>query len=126
MNAGTEESGPESKDLMSLSKPDLSYLLDFAGGDELFFKEIIQCFIESAPGFLLSMNEGALSGDDEKLRIAAHTLLPQLTIVGLLSVVPDVERIEKGSQNIDNLPVLLEKIAQKINFGMIELKKTIS
>ena len=105
--------------------PDLTYLKDIAEGDEAFIKEIISYFVEFGPGLLRSMKESALSGEREKLRFSAHTLLPQLTFVGILAAIPDVEKIERESKLNDDLFVELERAIKIVNCGIEDLKKLI-
>ncbi|HZK92587.1 MAG TPA: hypothetical protein VFC67_00165 [Prolixibacteraceae bacterium] len=105
--------------------PDLTYLKDMAAGDESFVVEIITYFVESCPDTLHSMRECALSGDHEKLRFLAHTLLPQLTFVGILAAIPYLEKIESEIKLNDDLFVKLEKAINIINYGIEDLKKMI-
>jgi HPt (histidine-containing phosphotransfer) domain-containing protein len=112
-------------DSINYPPPDLSYLVELAEGDETFIKEIITHFVESSPGFLHSMKESAMSGDHEKLRFAAHTLLPQLTFVGILAAIPYFEKIESGSILNVELIAELDCGIKIINYGIEDLKKMI-
>ncbi len=105
--------------------PDLTYLKEMADGDESFFNEIITYFVESCPDSLRSMREFALSGDHEKLGFLAHTILPQLTFVGILAAIPFFEKIERDSKLNDDLFVELERAIIIINYGIDDLKKMI-
>ena len=105
--------------------PDLKYLNEISDGDETFVKEIIVYFLETCPGLLTIMKESYLSGDREKLGFTAHKLLPQLTFVGILSAIPDVERIERGAKLADDLSSLIDGAIITINYGMEDLKKMI-
>jgi len=105
--------------------PDLTYLKDMAAGDESFVVEIITYFVDSCPDTLQSMRECALSGDHEKLRFLAHTLLPQLTFVGILAAIPHLEKIESEIKLNDDLFVDLERAIEIINYGIKDLKKMI-
>jgi hypothetical protein len=105
--------------------PDLTYLKEMAGGDEDFVKEIINHFLENGPRLINLMRESALSGDDEKLHFAAHKLLPQLTFVGILTAIPDIEKIENDYKLMGDLSVVIERAIKTINFGIEDLKKMI-
>ena len=115
----------ESIDRVPYPLPDLTYLKEMAGGDEAFVEEIITYFIEFGPDSLLRMRESALSGDYEKLRFCAHTLLPQLTFVGILSAIPYVEKIEKDCNLNDKLFVELDSAIKIISYGIEDLKSMI-
>lgn len=95
----------------NFSVPDLTYLREMSGGDESFIKEIIGLFIEDCPSMLKAIQESAAAGDHEKLRILTHKLVPQLTFVGILSVISDVKEINKESREM-NSSDLAEKIAR--------------
>lgn len=118
-NAGYQE------DDTTYPLPDLTYLNEMADGDETFVKEMITHFLEIAPGSLGSLKESALSGDLDKLRFVAHTLLPQLTFVGILAAIPDISQIEEGSKQGDDLSVGIERAIKIINYGIEDLKKMI-
>lgn len=105
--------------------PDLTYLKEMAAGDEAFVKEIITYFLENGPRLLNLLRESALSGDQENLHFAAHKLLPQLTFVGILAAIPDVEKIENDYKHMDDLFVVIERAIRIINFGIEDLKKMI-
>lgn len=105
--------------------PDLTYLKDMAAGDESFVVEIITYFVDSCPDTLQSMRECALSGDHEKIRFLVHTLLPQLTFVGILAAIPYLEKIESEIKLNDDFFVELERAIKIINHGIEDLKKMI-
>lgn len=105
--------------------PDLTYLREMAEGDEVFFKEMINHFLENAPKSLLLLRESASLKDYEKVRFIAHKLLPQLTFVGILSAVDDVKKIENENKLIDDLSVVIERVIITINNGIEHLKKLV-
>jgi len=105
--------------------PDLTYLREMAEGDEVFFKEMINHFLENAPKSLLLLRDSALLKDYEKVRFVAHKLLPQLSFVGILSAVDDVKKIENENKLIDDLSVVIERVIIKINNGIEHLKKLV-
>jgi len=121
----TEDKIIESIDRVLYPLPDLTYLKEMAGGDEVFVDEIISYFIKFGPDSLLTMRESALSGDYEKLRFCAHTLLPQLTFVGILAAIPYVEKIERDYKLIDKLFNELDAAIKIISYGIEDLKNMI-
>ena len=110
---------------MNYPKPDLTYLKDMAEGDENFIREIIEIFLRNGPESLVLMKNYALSGNHEKLKFVAHKLLPELTFVGLLSAIPDVEKISKESEQMIDLFIAINRVILIINSGMVELRKLI-
>lgn len=115
----------ELTNIINYPLPDLTYLKEMAGGDEVFVKEIITHFLENGPGLLNLMRESALSGDKEKLHFVVHKLLPQLTFIGILAAIPDVENLENENELKEDLSVVIERVIKTINIGIEDLKKMI-
>lgn len=105
--------------------PDLTYLREMAVGDEAFFKEIINIFIEDAPIMLNAIKESAESGDHDQLRLITHKLIPQLTFVGILSAIPDVKEINKESKEMNDLTERIDRLTKLVNYSIENLKKMI-
>jgi len=105
--------------------PDLTYLKDMADGDEAFIKEIIKIFLEEGPVTLQSMKDCADSGDHDRLKLVTHKLITQLTSVGILTAVPDVKRINKGSRDMVDLKETVDRILKIANVSIEHLKTMI-
>lgn len=112
-------------DNLNYPKPDMTYLNEMAEGDENFIKEIIGIFLNNCPESLILMQNYAMLGDHEKLKFVAHKLLPELTFVGILSAIPDVEKISNESELINDLSATISRVILTINMGMGELRKMI-
>ena len=52
----------------------LTALLDSLGGDTDFLKELVDAYLDSAPGLLAAMRQAAAAGDGAALQRAAHSL----------------------------------------------------
>ena len=105
--------------------PDISYLKEMVGDDKETIKEIILLFIEQAPLRTKDLRESAKSGDHSKLKTVSHSLITELTTVGILSVVNDLKRINTASRDMDDLNETIESIIAAINEGIQGLKKLI-
>ena len=105
--------------------PDISYLKEMVGDDKETIKEIILLFLEQAPQRMKSLKESARSGDHTKLKTESHSLITELTTVGILSVVNDLKRINTASKDMDDLNETVDKIIKAINDGMQGLKTLI-
>jgi HPt (histidine-containing phosphotransfer) domain-containing protein len=105
--------------------PDLTYLNELAQGDEAFVKEMLTYFVEKSPELLISMKGYALTGDHDRLKFLVHSLLPQLSIVGILAAIPDMEKIESESKLMEDLNVVIERAITTIKYGIEDLKKKI-
>ena len=82
-------------------------------------------FLKTCPESLILLQSYTSLGDHEKLKFVAHKLLPELTFVGILSAIPDVEKISKESESMNDLAVTISRVVLTINSGMEELRKMI-
>ena len=62
---------------------DLRLLANLSGGDEGFFFEMIQTYINSAPPMTEAMEEALLKQDWDMLRKQAHKLKPSVSMMGM-------------------------------------------
>jgi len=105
--------------------PDISYLKEMVGDDKETIKEIILLFIEQAPLRKKALRESAKAGDHNKLKTVSHSLITELSAVGILSVVNDLKRINTASKDMDDLNETVDRIITAINEGIQGLKKLI-
>ncbi|MDO9680048.1 MAG: hypothetical protein Q7262_03455 [Bacteroidales bacterium] len=105
--------------------PDISYLKEMVGDDKETIKEIILLFLEQAPLRMKSLIECANKGDHEKLKTISHSLITELTTVGILQAVNDLKRINTASRDMDDLNETVESIVKAINEGIKGLKTLI-
>jgi len=115
----------DASDNIQYPPPDLTYLYELAQGDEAFIKEMLTYFVDKSPDLLNSIKECALTGDHVRLKFLAHALLPQLSIVGILTAIPDMEKIESESKLMNDLNVVIDRVTTTIKFGIEDLKKRI-
>ena len=111
--------------LNTIPLPDLSYLREMTGGDEVFIKEIITIFLDEVPNMLTTMRESAYSGDHDKLKFVTHKLITQLTYVGILSAISDVKIINKESREMTDLNERVDKVVNIVQYSIDNLKKMI-
>ena len=105
--------------------PDISYLKEMVGDDKETIKEIILLFLEQAPLRMKALKESVQSDDPTKLKTISHSLITELTTVGILSVINDLKRINTASKDMDDLTETVDKIIKAINDGMQGLKTLI-
>jgi HPt (histidine-containing phosphotransfer) domain-containing protein len=105
--------------------PDISYLKEMVGDDKETIKEIILLFLEQAPIRMKTLRESAEAGDHAKLKTISHSLITELTTVGILSVVNDLKRINTASRDMDDLNETVDRIVVAVNEGMQGLKTLI-
>ena len=115
----------DASDNIQYPPPDLTYLYELAQGDEAFIKEMLTYFVDKSPDLLNSIKECVLIGDHVRLKFLAHALLPQLSIVGILAAIPDMEKIESESKLMNDLNVVIDRAITTIKYGIEDLKKRI-
>ncbi len=90
----------------------LDYLNQLSEGDHEFSASMISYFIDNTPETLESLEEYYSKKDWKALRNAAHKFKPQLTFMGIHSILEDVEKIEQSAykeENLDQVPDLIQK-----------------
>lgn len=122
-----QESAPEPVQI-SENEPlsDLSYLEQFSGGDRTFVCDMINYFISHAPETLSGMKNSFKENDLEKVYNLAHKFAPQLTFMGIRSIVGHVERIElysKKKENIDKIDGLIDTVTAVSERAIKELQR---
>ncbi len=103
--------------------PDLSYLKEMVGDDKDALKDIISIFCNEAPFALESLEESAKRRDHNELRRISHSLIAELTTVGILSALHDLKRINKSSKEIKDLDEATERVVKTVR-DSIEILKT--
>ena len=90
----------------------LDYLNQLSEGDDEFSASMISYFIDNTPDTLESLEEFYNKKDWKALRNAAHKFKPQLTFMGIHSILETVEQIEQSAykeENLDQIPGLTQK-----------------
>lgn len=88
---------------------DLSYLLQFCGGDDKFVREMVQLFVLKAPEDVRLMEHAIQVADYEQLKALAHKLKSSVGFLGMNGTKSVLQAIE---DNILEGPIdtsLLEK-----------------
>ena len=106
--------------------PDLSLLQGLAEGDDDFIKEIITLFLKHGPIILASIEEAAAAADYNTLRLNAHKLLSDLSILGITSAIKDVEIIEKQAAQKIISTQKIKSVTEAISLGIEDLKQMIN
>ena len=72
----------------------LAELLINLGGDVEFLKELVDTYLDSAPGLLAAMRQAAANGDAAGLQRAAHTLKTGSASMGALALAALCKELE--------------------------------
>ena len=103
--------------------PDMSLLKEMSEGNHEFFMEIVELFLENAPGMLKSITNSAKAGDFDALKFAAHKILSDLFVVGLNYAIPVVKEIERSATMGSINEELISQAEEMILYGIEDLKK---
>lgn len=86
-------------------------------------------FLDRAPEQLDEIRTSLGTTDYSQLRVAAHSLKPQLSYMGIKSLEQDIRNIEDFSgsgNNLDALPALVEKLDVTLRQAFNELQDYIN
>ena len=92
---------------------DRHFLKQFTGGNEEKMRKYIDMFLQNAPVLLNKIRAGLTSKDLPSLKIAAHSLKPQLSYMGVKEEVSNIFLIEQtaGQEgHIERLPTLVDNL----------------
>ncbi|WP_161604517.1 hybrid sensor histidine kinase/response regulator [Roseiconus nitratireducens] len=80
---------------------DRAAALEFMGGDEALFADVVQAFCEEYPILLSQIRDGLQQGDDKLLRRAAHTLKSNARTLGASQIFETSQRLEAFAAEAD-------------------------
>lgn len=107
-----------------MSSYNLDEVKEMAGGDDEFMLVVVQTFLEEIPPDVVAMNE-AIGNDNPGLAYQyAHKMKPNLQLFGLelMDQIRVIEAWSKEGKRKDEVPAASEKITQKVDKTVIELK----
>lgn len=110
---------------MSEKVSDLGYLTTFSNGDKARMGKYINMFLNHAPGQIEDMKRHLENENWEQLKIVAHSLKPQMTYMGiqsLVNVIRDIEEYSGNKRDLEKLPQLIVQVDTTIKKAFEELK----
>jgi signal transduction histidine kinase/CheY-like chemotaxis protein/HPt (histidine-containing phosphotransfer) domain-containing protein len=122
---------PESMPLTFVEHPlpdkvtDMNFLTQFAGGNREKMNKYINMFLENAPKLLSNVEHALITKDYQSLKIAAHSLKPQLSYMGIKEDVSHIFLIEQTageSAHYERLPQLVNDLKRLCEKAFKELK----
>ena len=105
---------------------DRQFLQGFTNGNNEKMQKYIGMFLDNAPRLLLNIDEALATNDLPSLKIAAHSLKPQLSYMGVKEEVSNIFLIEQtaGDQaHTDRLPALVTNLKHVCEQAFAELRK---
>lgn len=104
---------------------DKEFLSDFTGGNPERMRKYVKMFMENATKLLISMDLALQAKDYAAIKIAAHSLKPQLSYMGVKEDVSHIFMIEQSagsSAHVANLEEEIIALNKVVNKAFEELK----
>lgn len=104
---------------------DMHFLRQFTGGNEEKMEKYKGMFLENGPRLLANIEEGLKNSDYPAVKIAAHSMKPQLSYMGVKEEVSNIFLIEQtaGEQaHFERLPQLVEQLKRVCGKAFEELR----
>lgn len=105
---------------------DMQFLKQFTGGNPEKMQKYIGMFLENGPKLLKSVNDSLVTKDYPTMKIAAHSLKPQLSYMGVKEDVSHIFLIEQTageSAHFERLPALIQNLNRVCEKAFKELRE---
>ena len=105
---------------------DMQFLSQFTGHKEDKMHKYIGMFLENAPRLLQQLDEAYQKKDLTAVKIAAHSLKPQLSYMGVKEEVSHIFLIEQTASeagHTDRLPPLIKNLNRVCDKAFMELRE---
>ncbi|HET6245925.1 MAG: response regulator [Bacteroidetes bacterium] len=107
---------------------DLSELKKITKGDAVFFKKIIELFIENTPDTIEKIKTATKENQWEQVSMLAHKMRPSFSHMGIKDMAEVLKIVEENAgenRHLDELPALLDVFYRKTEKVIRRLKKVI-
>jgi len=104
---------------------DMSFLKQFTGGNPDKVQKYVGMFLENAPKLLDNIEKGLAAKDYQAIKIAAHSMKPQMSYMGIKEDVSNIFLIEQSSgesAHYEALPQLVSNLKRLCSKAFEELK----
>ncbi len=106
----------------------LSFLNEFSGGNNDRLKKYVSMFLEHAPQLLQGIKDNHNSKNWDSLRLAAHSLKPQVAYMGMKDIeskLKTIENVAAEQKELDTLPLIIEEVDTNCVIAFEELKQVL-
>ena len=128
-NRKTEEAPPAKEERAFPPLPahvtDMTFLKGFTGGNMEKQQKYVGMFLDNAPKLLDSLEKALAAQDYQSIKIAAHSLKPQMSYMGIKEEVSNIFLIEQSAGETahrDTLPQLVENLKRLCSKAFEELR----
>lgn len=125
----SEEKETERPVVLPEQVTDMNFLDQFTKGSEEKKHKYVGMFLENGPRLLNTIKTALNEKDYEKLKVAAHSMKPQLSYMGVKEEVSNIFLIEQTAGEVahrDRLPALVAQLERLCTKAFEELKAGIS
>jgi HPt (histidine-containing phosphotransfer) domain-containing protein len=103
--------------LKIMSKLDLTYLTEISGGDKNFIREMLELFVVTTGSEAEQYDALLANSEYERLGSLAHKMKAPIQMLGANELFETIRKLEtygKERSNLDQIPVLIEKVKSEI------------
>jgi len=104
---------------------DMTFLKQFTGGNTEKQQKYINMFLANAPKLLESIERALESKDYSSIKIAAHSLKPQLSYMGVKEDMSNIFMIEQAAgqpAHFDSIPLMVSNLKRLCDIAFAELR----
>ncbi len=108
---------------------DMQFLKQFTGGNAEKMQKYIGMFLDNGPRLLTNIDQGLSAKDYQAIKIAAHSMKPQLSYMGVKEDISHIFLIEQTageSAHFERLPSLISHLKKVCEKAFKELKQPIN
>lgn len=105
---------------------DFKMIEEIAGGDEEFLKRMMNMFVDTVPGLLSDLELNIGEANWEKASKIAHRMKSTIDSMNIRSIKAEIRLIESNGKqqvNLDQMPVLLEKVRSVLTQCIESIRK---
>jgi HPt (histidine-containing phosphotransfer) domain-containing protein len=107
----------------------LEFLMSFCNGDQQRLKRYISLFMDQAPAMIQSLRELHDSKSWDSLRLAAHTLKPQVAYMGMTATetnLGSIERMAEAQGDSESIKQLISAVETDCSTAFTELNEVLA
>jgi CheY-like chemotaxis protein len=104
---------------------DMHFMMQFAGGNVEKMNKYIGMFLQNAPNLIANLETGLQNKDFTAIKIAAHSLKPQLSYMGVKEEISHIFLLEQtaGEAHYDRIPRLIANVKRVCEQAFKELNE---
>lgn len=114
-----------SQPILPTKVTDMHFLNQFAGGNTEKVNKYIGMFLQNAPNLLNSLDTGLAHKDFTAIKVAAHSLKPQLSYMGVKEEISHIFLLEQtaGEAHFERIPALINNVKAVCQKAFTELNE---